>query len=145
MLVHVRMKIDLFVIVLNNLSLAQASQKYVITPKFILSWIQKYRRPTNEVPPKLIATYGNNFKFLGKEETTEQLLNGTLNKNAGPGYWENLGIRRKFEYVEKMCRKDDDVDLKELVYNAVLIDATYGNGCAASATDSNIGGETSFS
>ncbi|CAJ0755817.1 15107_t:CDS:2, partial [Entrophospora sp. SA101] len=145
MLVHVRMKIDLFVIVLNNLSLAQASQKYVITPKFILSWIQKYRRPTNEVPPKLIATYGNNFKFLGKEETTEQLLNGTLNKNAGPGYWENLGIRRKFEYVEKMCRKDDDVDLKELVYNAVLIDATYGNGCAASATDSNIGGETSLS
>ncbi|CAJ0749297.1 10773_t:CDS:2 [Entrophospora sp. SA101] len=82
MLVHVRMKIDLFVIVLNNLSLAQASQKYVITPKFILSWIQKYRRPTNEVPPKLIATYGNNFKFLGKEETTEQLLNGTLNKNG---------------------------------------------------------------
>nr|CAG8586592.1 15531_t:CDS:2 [Entrophospora candida] len=65
-----------------NKKIPLASQKYIITPEFILSWIQKYRRPTNEVPPKLIVTYGKDFKFLGREETAEQLWNGTLNKNG---------------------------------------------------------------
>ncbi|CAJ0749240.1 12143_t:CDS:10 [Entrophospora sp. SA101] len=106
-------------------------------------------RPTNEVPPKLIATYGKHFKFLGREETAEQLWNGTLNKN---------GVKKRY-YAH--WNKIKDCNFHPIPFiaagpgtgktrvleenNAVLIDITYGNGCAASATDSNIGGETSLS
>jgi len=119
---------------------------------------------------QLIATYGKDFKFLGREETAEQLWNGTLNKNgvkkryyahqnkikdrnfhpipfiaAGPGTGKTRVLEESLNMLKKCAENDSDSDLKELLNNAVLIDVTYGNGSAASATDSNIGGETSLS
>ncbi|RHZ46574.1 hypothetical protein Glove_613g4 [Diversispora epigaea] len=141
-----------------------------VTPKSILFWIQKYRRPTDKIPPKLIDTYGKNFKFLGREETKERLWNGTLNKNgvkkryyaylnnrkdrnlhpipfiaAGPGTGKTRVLEETLNLLKQCAENDDDSNLKELVNNAVLIDVTYGNGSAATETDSNIGGETSLS
>ncbi|CAI2178906.1 7623_t:CDS:2, partial [Funneliformis geosporum] len=68
--------------IVNHLIKVDVSQKYIVTPEYILSWVQKYRRSTYESPPKHISTYGKDFKFLGREETKERLWNGTLNKNG---------------------------------------------------------------
>ncbi|CAG8750648.1 2819_t:CDS:2, partial [Funneliformis caledonium] len=149
--------------------LREGSQYNIATPESILSWIQKYRRPTNNVPPKLISTYGKDFKFLCRKETKERLWNGTLDKNgvkkryyallnnikdrnfhpipfiaARPGTGKTRVLEESLNMLQQCAENDSDSDLKKLVNNAVLINVTYGNGSAASITDSNIGGEISL-
>ncbi|CAJ0846690.1 3883_t:CDS:2 [Entrophospora sp. SA101] len=114
---------------------------------------------------------GQLMKFLQRrEETAEQLWNGILNKNgvkkryhahqnkikdcnfhpipfiaAGPSTGKTRALEESLNMLQQCAENDSDSDLKELVNNAVLIDVTYGNDSAASATDSNIGGEASLS
>ncbi|CAG8720635.1 8838_t:CDS:2, partial [Funneliformis mosseae] len=64
---------------------------------------------------------------------------------AGPSTEKTRVLEESLNMLQQCAENDSDSDLKKLVNNAVLINVTYGNGSAASITDSNISGEISLS
>ncbi|CAI2196330.1 17595_t:CDS:2, partial [Funneliformis geosporum] len=124
------------------------SQKYIVTPEYILSCVQKYRRSTYESPPK-----NGTLNTNGVKKRYYAFLNKIIDHNfhpipfiaAGPGTGKTRVLEESLNMMQQCAENDSDSDLKELVNNAVLIYVTYGNASAASLTDRNIGGEISLS
>ena len=64
---------------------------------------------------------------------------------AGPGTGKTRMLIESLNTLQQCAKEEDNVDLRELVNNAVLINVTYGNSTAADPIDIEIGGIASLS
>src|ERR1044071_2245114 len=95
---------------------------------------------------QLITSYGKDFEFLGREETVKRLwtciksrytahLKNIQERNlpplpfiaAGPGTGKTRMLIESLNTLQQCAKEEDDVDLREMVNNAMLINVTYGN------------------